>query len=123
MERLVELNRELSDKNDELQSLAENMADKEKQFKILYAEEILRMKNEGCSITLIKDIVNGKKGIAEAKLNWQVSEAIYNITREKIKTITIHIDTLRSILTWLRMEFTNANLYDEQGNQLSTTPP
>ena len=114
MNRLVELNKELANKNSELQELAENMAEREKQFKILYAEEILKMKNEGYAITLIRDIVNGRKGVAEAKLNWQVSEAIYGITREKIKAIVIHIDTLRSILTWLRAEMKNAGLYGEQ---------
>ncbi len=113
MERLGGLNKELSDKNGELTSLAENMAEKERQFKVLYAEEILRMKNEGYAITLIRDLVNGKKGVAETKLNWQVSEAIYSITRDKIKSIVIHIDTLRSILTWLRIEAENANLHDE----------
>lgn len=113
MERLGGLNKELSDKNDELTSLAEDMAGKEKQFKILYAEEILRMKNDGYAITLIRDLVTGKKGVAEAKFNWQVSEAIYSITRDKIKSIAIHIDTLRSILTWLRTEGENANLHDE----------
>ena len=112
MERLFKLNKELSDKNGELQSLAENMASKEKQFKVLYAEEVLRLKNDGYAITLIRDIVNGKKGVAEAKLNWQVSEAIHSITRDKIKSIMVHIDTLRSILTWLRAEFKNANLND-----------
>ena len=112
MERLFKLNKELSDKNGELQSLAEDMAFKEKQFKVLYAEEVLRLKNDGYAITLIRDIVNGKKGVAEAKLKWQVSEAMYSITREKIKSIVIHVDTLRSILTWLRAEFKNANLND-----------
>lgn len=110
MERLSSLNRELSQKNEEMQTLAIDMNEKERKYKVIYASEVLKKKNEGLPITIIKDVVNGLSGVAEAKFNYQVAVEIYHIAREKIRDIRTGIDTLRSFLTWLRMEMGNANI-------------
>ncbi|MBC8387082.1 MAG: hypothetical protein H8E13_03410 [Actinobacteria bacterium] len=110
IDRLSSLNRELSQKNGELQALAVDMNEKEREYRVMYAAEVLRKKDEGLPATLIKDIVNGVSNVAGAKFNYQVAVEVYHIARERIKDIRTGIDTLRSFLTWLRMEMGNASV-------------
>ncbi len=112
MDRMTELNVELSKRNSDLHDLAENVAEKEKTYKILVAEETLDQKRKGLPITIIKDIVNGNRAVAEARKDLYIAEAIYKIASEKMRDIRSHIDTLRSFLTWLRMELMNSGFQD-----------
>ena len=112
MDRMTELNVELSKRNSELHDLAEKVAENEKTYKILVAEETLEQKRKGLPITIIKDVVNGNRAVAEARKDLYIAEAVYKIASEKMRDIRSHIDTLRSFLTWLRMELMNSGFQD-----------
>ena len=109
---MTELNVELSKRNSELHDLAEKVAENEKTYKILVAEETLEQKRKGLPITIIKDVVNGNRAVAEARKDLYIAEAVYKIASEKMRDIRSHIDTLRSFLTWLRMELMNSGFQD-----------
>ena len=112
MDRMTELNVELSKRNSELHDLAEKVAENEKTYKILVAVETLDQKRKGLPITIIKDVVNGNRAVAEARKDLYIAEAVYKIASEKMRDIRSHIDTLRSFLTWLRMELMNSGFQD-----------
>ena len=115
MSGLIKKNKELSELNQELLKLATNKAEAEKKYRISRAEETLRLKNEGNPTTLIKDIVKGE--VAQEKLDFDLATEIYKIKIHKVWDIRGAIDTYRSLLTWERMEYKNANVHDESGIQ------
>lgn len=111
--RVISLNQELTEIIDELQPLAEKMCEKEKEYKIMLSQEVLKLRNEGLAVSLIKDVVAGLKGVAEAKFQRDFTKELFVITKEKLKGKIINIDSLRSILTWCREEMKRSNIQDD----------
>jgi len=97
-------NRALTQKNGELVDLAEKSAQTKREFDVLYANKVLKLKQDGQPVTIIRDIAKGDPVVADFKFKADVAEAVYSACRESIKDIRAAIDTYRSILTWLREE-------------------
>ena len=104
MKGLQDKNRQLTMKNEELIDLAEAKAQAERDYKTGLAKEILSLKAEGQSVTLIDKLANGTAHIAELKMKFDIAEAVYNACREKIKDLRTAIDTYRSLLSFLKSE-------------------
>ena len=101
---IEKLCRQLTNKNDEYQQLAENKADAEKEYKMAVREQILRHKADGQPVTLIIKLVEGHKAVAELKFQMDVKEALVKANLESVKSTVTQIDAVRSMLTWLRAE-------------------
>ena len=96
--------RKLTDKNDEYGQLAEDRAQAEKEYKMSVREQILRHKADGHPATLIPSLVAGHKAVAELKMAMDIKEAIVKANLEAVKSTVTQIDSVRSMLTWLREE-------------------
>lgn len=107
---LTEKNKELSDLNDEMKDLAIEAAKKEADYRMARADETLRLKNEGMSVTLISDLVKGKT--AEEKQEWQIAKAHYNACREKMYSVREAISSYQSILSAMKTEYLGGNYQD-----------
>jgi hypothetical protein len=101
---LEKKNRALTVKNDELSDLSEKKAQLERDYNILMATTVLRLKAEGNTATLVPTLAKGDRVVADAKYRLDVADGVYRACLESIKDIRSHIDTYRSLLTWLREE-------------------
>ena len=104
MDGMAEKNRQLTMKNDEYLQLVENRAQAERQYNIAAADKTLKLKAEGCSVTLISSLVKGDKHCADLKLQFDIAVGIERACLESIKTIRSAIDAYRSLLAWLKAE-------------------
>ncbi len=104
MKVLQKKNQMLTQKNDDYVTLAEKRAECERQWKVAYAQEELRLKLDGKPVTILKDLCAGNKGVADLKFQYEVSLAIEKACLESMKDIREAIGSARSILTWQRTE-------------------
>ena len=104
MDGLSAKNRELTMKNDELIRLTEESAEKKRDYLIAMTTQIYKLKREGQSVTLIRDLVKGDKIVADLQYKWDVADGVLLACRERIKDLREQIGTYRSLLTWLREE-------------------
>ena len=94
----------LSSKNQEYLRLVQQRADARKAYRMAYKSQLLKERADGQSVTLVKDIVNGNKYVAECELNYEIALGIEKACLEGMKDIRSSIDAARSILTWYRAE-------------------
>ena len=104
MNVLQKKNRMLTDKNDEYIVLAEKRAEAERDYKVSYAVQMLRFKQDGTAITILRDLVSGDKTVSDLKFKYEVAMAIERACLESMKDIREAIGTARSLLVWLRSE-------------------
>ena len=104
MKELTAKNHELTAKNTELLRLTDVAASAKRDFLIAFAQGITRLKIEGSSVTLIRDLAKGEKIIAELQYKSDVADGVLFACRERIKDIREQIGTYRSLLTWEREE-------------------
>ena len=104
IEGLETKNRELTSKNDELKELYEKHAEAVRNFNVEYAKKITRLRADGESITLAKELAKGDKFVGDLFFKMMIAEGVLNACREKIKDVRSAIDTYRSILSWLKAE-------------------
>ena len=97
-------NQALSMKNDELIELAEKKAQAERDYNIAIAKQVLELKQDGQSVTLIPTLAKGDSIVAELKYKADVADAVYGACREKIKDLRTAVDTYRTLLSWLKAE-------------------
>lgn len=86
----------LSKGSKELFSLAKEFAEAERDYRRALAVEIVKLKSEGQSVTLINDIARGN--CAELKFNRDCAEAKYQSGRDSLKAIETQVSALQSIL-------------------------
>ena len=103
MNVLQKKNRMLTDKNDEYIVLAEKRAEAERDYKVKYAQTLLTLKGSHPA-TILREVVNGDKVVADLKFKADVAQAIEKACLESMKDIREAIGAARSILTWLREE-------------------
>ena len=101
---LQKKNNMLTQKNEEYLHLSQDRAEHERNWKIAYADQMLRLKTDGTPVTIIKDLVSGNKGVADLKFQYEVAAAIEKACLESMKDIREGIGSARSILTWMREE-------------------
>ena len=97
-------NQMLTQKNEELIELSEIAAQAKKKYAIALATELLSLKSLGHPATLIKELAQGNKVVAELRFEKDVAKGVHDACRESIKDIRTHLDSYRSILTWEREE-------------------
>jgi hypothetical protein len=103
MANMQKKSQQLTIKNDEYVELAEDAAQKKRDYKKALAAEILKLKSTGTPITIIKDIAKGSH-VADLKFESDVAEAICKANLNSIKILIAQIDLGRSLLTWERAE-------------------
>lgn len=98
----MDIYNEIQQKNEELRnavaSLSQtgrNYAEAYKTYRILLAQELLRLKNDGMAVTIAYDIARGNEDVANAKLGELSTEAIYRANLENIQAIKLQIKILQ----------------------------
>lgn len=107
---MTKKNLELQMKVEELENLAEELAQAERAYKMKYAQKLLELKDLGTQMAIITDVARGDKIVADLKFQWDIKQAIFNACRERIRSINTSIDTYRSILSWNKMEYEKAGI-------------
>ena len=110
MDGMIEKNRQLSLKVDELVALSESMATAEREYNISYAKRLLELKSEGNAITLCQTLAKGDKSVSERLFNFRVAEAMLDACRKQIYALNTAIDTYRSLLSWEKAEMGKAGI-------------
>ena len=104
MDVIADKNRQLTKKNEELRELHEKHADAKRDYLTALAQKITALKIDGHSVTLIKDLAKGNKGVAELGYKVDVAYGVRDACKEKIADLRTGIDSSRSILSWLKAE-------------------
>ena len=88
--------------NESYESLSEQMAIQEVQYRKAKAKEYLKLKSDGIQVTLIPTIAKGNVG--DELLEFKVAEAVFHSRRENIKRLHANLDALRSLLSTAKSE-------------------
>jgi hypothetical protein len=88
----------LSKGADALFLLAKANAEAEQQYRSALAKEIVKLKLEGMSVTLIPDIARGNT--ADLKFKRDIAEFKYTSGRDSLKAIAVQVTALQSILKY-----------------------
>lgn len=100
---VINIKKEIWDSAKRLQSgskeifkLAKEQAEAEREYRRALALEIMKLKEEKMSVTLIPDVARGNT--SELKFNRDLAEAKYTSARESLKAIATQMNGLQSIL-------------------------
>jgi len=64
-------------------------------YRVLLAQELLRLKADGMPVTIAYDIARGTEEVAKAKEQEIISESLYNSCQEAINTYKLQIKILQ----------------------------
>lgn len=106
IENLGKAVRTLQEETENLKALGEEKSVREMEYRKGLAKEILSLRAEKMSVTLIGDISRGN--VADQKMRRDIADSLYDACKENIKTIRVEIETLRSLLAWQKEELKNA---------------
>lgn len=75
----------------EYERYGRDLAEKEREYKIVLNQHILGLREEGHPVTLIDKIAYGIKEVAEKRFERDIAETMTNVAREKINGIKLKI--------------------------------
>lgn len=81
-----------------LRQTGSEYAKREKEYKILLRQEVLKLRNEGEAIGVIQLTCYGIPSVAKARFERDVAEAIYKANQEAINTLKLEIRLIESQL-------------------------
>ena len=99
---IQELSKKLSNSIRVLAKYGNELAEKEKEYKIVLRQEALKLRTDGMPVTLINQIVYGIPEVAEKRFKRDVAETMYNTAQEQINVQKIQIKIME---TQLKMEW------------------
>lgn len=82
-----------------LRITATEYAEAYKNYRVLLAKELVRLKDSGMAITLASDVARGNEDIASAKMQEIKKEAIYKANIESINAIKLQIKVVENQIT------------------------
>ena len=82
-----------------LRTTATEYAEAYKNYRVLLAKELVRLKDNGMAITLASDVARGNEEIANAKMVEIKKEAIYKANMESINAIKLQIKIVENQIT------------------------
>ena len=82
-----------------LRTTATEYAEAYKNYRVLLAKELVRLKDSGMAITLASDVARGNEEIANAKMIEIKKEAIYKANMESINAIKLQIKIVENQIT------------------------
>ena len=98
----------LQNGNIQLKTLGVNKANAERDYKIALNKKILRLKAEKLPATIIMEVSKGDEEVAQLRLERDIAESSYFVCLDALNNLRLEIETLRSMLTWLRAEYKNS---------------
>lgn len=95
----------LSIKNQELNKLGSIKDRLEATYRCELRKELLSLLLNNTRISIIGDIARDNGKIAQLRINRDLAEIRYYSMKSSIENIKFEIEVLRTMLTWLRVEF------------------
>lgn len=97
VEQIFRLNTELTQSIKLLRKNGEDLALKEKEYKVKLRTEALKLRQEvGMPVTLIQSIIYGVPEVAELRFKRDVSQAVYDANKEHINVVKLQIRILEA---------------------------
>ena len=93
--QLKQLNDYLTSAVSELKKRGKDYAQAYKNYRILLAKELLKLKAEGMPVTIAYDIARGTEHVANAKEQEIITETLYKSCLEAINTYKLQIKILQ----------------------------
>ncbi|WP_026676762.1 hypothetical protein [Fictibacillus gelatini] len=93
---IYEATHRLAAAGNEVYRLAKEKADTERDYRLALSKEILILKSEGMSVTLVSDVARGN--VADLKHKRDLAEGKYKASIEALKSIQAQVNALQSIL-------------------------
>lgn len=90
--------------NSEIKTLGIKKAEAKRNYGVALYKKILMLKAEKLPATLIHDLARGDEKVAELRLQKDIAESSYFTAISAEDNLRLEIETLRSMLTWLRVE-------------------
>lgn len=94
--------------NTEIKTLGIKKAEAKRNYAIALNRKILQLKAEKYPATLIQDMARGDEKVAALRLQKDITESDYFTAISAEDNLRLEIETLRSMLTWLRVEYKNS---------------
>lgn len=97
VQQIFKLNAELTQSISLLRKNGEELALKERDYKIKLRQEALKLRQEkGMAVTLIDLIIYGVPEVAEARFKRDIANAMYEANKEHINTVKLQLRLLES---------------------------
>jgi len=103
-------NKELSEKNEKLKELGEDMARSKRNYAVDFAKMILQMKSDGKPATLIKELAQGDDNIAELRFQKDNSKVLYDACKSAVFNLRLQVQSYQSLLACEKAERFNQNV-------------
>lgn len=95
----------LQEGNIELKKLSVLMAESKRVYAIALNKEILKLRTQGVPVTIMLQIAKGDEVVAQKRFEKDIAESSYFCCRDGIENLKAEIDTLRSLLSFMKMEY------------------
>lgn len=96
---LNDLQEQLQTSVKSLRTTSAEYAEAYKNYRVLLAKELVRLKDSGMAISLASDVARGNEEIANAKMVEIKKEAIYKANMESINAIKLQIKIVENQIT------------------------
>ena len=96
---------ELTIRNEKLKKLGTIKDRLEATYRCELRKELLRLSLNNTKISITGDITRGNAKIAQLRVNRDLAKIRYYLMKSSIENIKFEIEVLRSMLIWLRVEF------------------
>ncbi|MDS1004956.1 hypothetical protein P9J83_15840 [Clostridium sporogenes] len=108
IEKIKTCQQALTRGNTELKTLGIKKAKSEHDYKVALRKEMLKLRNiDKYPSNMINDLSKGNDKVAELRLKRDIAESSYYTAISAMDNLRLEIETLRSLLTWLRTELKN----------------
>lgn len=97
-EEIYQASKRLSKSSDALYKLAKEKAEAEREYRFEFAQEIMRLKEEGLQVTLITDVARGN--LAEQLYKGDLAESRYKAGVEAVGAIKTQVSSLQTLLKY-----------------------
>ena len=95
MDELWKVNDLLKKALEQFKQRGKEYAEAYRNYRVLLAQELLRLKAEGTPVTIAYDIARGKEEVADAKEQEIITESLYKSCQEAINTYKLQIKILQ----------------------------
>ena len=104
IEQMQRLNQDLTSSIKLLRKNGDALAEAERDYQVAKAQNVLRMKDQGCTITEIGLSIKGQSEVAEKMFKRDVAQVMYDANKEHINVVKLQ---LRIIESQIEREWSN----------------
>lgn len=100
------LRKQLSASIKELRKNGTDLAQKERDYKVLLRQEILKLRDEGMAVGIIDKICYGIPLVADKRFERDVAQTVYEANKEAINSLKLQIRIIQNVID---KEYSNGN--------------